>query len=91
MISDPVAQCQAALGLEPVGLVPKDKIYSNYWRTRNVTLIDAARSPMIDQSEHNPLEVMTDDEEADYWFRYLQSGIIFSTYDTSCYRHADSD
>lgn len=30
MIADPVAQCQSALGLEPVGLLKKDEIYSEF-------------------------------------------------------------
>lgn len=30
MVSDPVAQCQAALGLDPVGIVPKDTIWSSF-------------------------------------------------------------
>ena len=91
MIADPVAQCQAALGLEPVGIIHKDEIYSNYWKSRGVNKVDLCRSPMIDQHEHNPCTVILDDEEADYWFKYLSSGIIYSTYDSSTVRHSDAD
>lgn len=90
MLADPVAQCQSALGLEPVGLLKANEIYSRFWDDRGVHLVDACRSPMIDQHEHNPMTVI-DSEEARYWYRYLPSGIIYNTYDTSCARHSDSD
>lgn len=34
MVSDPVAQCQAALGLDPVGVVPANHIWCDFWRKR---------------------------------------------------------
>ena len=93
MISDPLAQCQAALGLEPTGLVKANEVYSHFWKERRPEgcVIDLCRSPMIDQHEHNPSRIIVDDPEADYWYKYLNSGIIYSTYDTACYRHSDSD
>ena len=95
MIADPMAQVQAALGLEPTGIVGKNQVYSNFWRKRfkpgQSPVVDACRSPMIDLHEHNPVTVVTDNPEADYWFRFIYSGIIYNTYDTSCYRHSDSD
>ena len=90
MLADPVAQCQSALGLEPVGLLKANEIYSKFWDDRNVHMVDACRSPMIDQHEHNPMTVVNTDD-ARYWYRYLNSGIIYNTYDTSCARHSDSD
>lgn len=93
MIADPLAQCQSALGLDPVGLLGKDEIYSNFWRERknNDCVVDCCRSPMIDQHEHNPMTVITQNDEANYWYRFIKSGIIYNTYDTSCFRHSDSD
>jgi hypothetical protein len=90
MISDPVAQCQSALGLEPVGLLGPDQVYSNFWRQRNVDCVDLCRSPMIDSHEHNPCKVVSS-EDMDYWYQYIKSGIIYSIYDTSTLRHSDSD
>lgn len=90
-ISDPVAQCQSALGLKPVGLVPGDHVYSNYWRERRISgYVDVCRSPMIDAHEHNPSKLY-ESEEANYWYRYIKSGVIFSIYDTSVVRMEDSD
>ena len=102
MIADPVAQCQAALGLETTGVLGKDEVYSNFWRERFLKergpeistsdcLVDACRSPMIDQHEHNPMNVVINNSEADYWFKHLPSGIIYNTWDSSCARHEDSD
>lgn len=90
MISDPVAQCQSALGLEPTGLIGPDEVYSNFWRQRGVSCVDLCRSPMIDSHEHNPCKVVSS-ADMDYWYQYIESGIIYSIYDTSTLRHSDSD
>ena len=90
MISDPVAQCQAALGLPSDGLLQRDEIWSRFWTERNVHTVDLCRSPMIDVHEHNPCTVHYSDEAA-YWYRYLTSGIIFSTHDTGTFRAEDAD
>lgn len=90
-ISDPIAQCRNALGLEPVGEIPADHIYSNFWRERGVTgMIDICRSPMIDAHEHNP-STLFESENANYWYQYIKSGIIYSIYDTATVRQEDSD
>lgn len=91
MVSDPVAQCQAALGLEPVGVLGRDEIWSDFWRQRGVTEVDVCRSPMIDLHEHNPSHVVNDNEEANRWLKYMNSGIILSTYDTATARMEDAD
>ena len=99
MIADPVAQCQSALGLPVTGVLKRDEIWSKFWIDRfrqnppsnGRCIVDACRSPMIDQHEHNPLNVTINNAEADRWFQYLPSGIIYSIHDTSCYRHSDSD
>ena len=90
-IADPLAQCQAALGLDPVGIIGADEVYSKWWNDRGATgVIDVCRSPMIDLHEHNPSKLHSS-STADYWFRYIYSGIIFSTYDTATARMEDSD
>jgi len=91
-ISDPLAQCQAALGLNPVGCVPADHVYAKWWNDRGVSgTIDVCRSPMIDLHEHNPNTLYQNDPDADYWFQHIYSGIIYSTYDTGTARQEDSD
>lgn len=91
MISDPIAQCRSALGLDPTGEIPSDCIYSNFWNQRlkgkDVIL---ARSPCLDKHEINRCSLYHS-SEADYWYQYIQTGIIYSIYDTSVCRHSDSD
>lgn len=93
MIADPLAQVQAALGLEATGCLKSNEIYSDFWKKRypQGCVVDCCRSPMIDQHEHNPMTVVADNTDANYWFRYITSGIIYNTWDTSCFRHEDSD
>lgn len=91
MISDPVAQCQNALGLNVEGLIPADSVYSNFWRERGVNgEVDICRSPMIDEHEHNP-SALYESDEANYWYQYIKSGVIFSIYDTATVRMEDAD
>lgn len=90
-ISDPIAQCRSALGLEPKGEIPADNVYSAFWNNLGVTSdVMIGRNPCIDEHELNPCKIYKS-EEADYWYRYLKSGIIFSIYDTSVCRMEDSD
>ena len=90
MVADPVAQCQSALGLPVTGLVKRDEVWSKFWTSKGVKKIDLCRSPMIDVHEHNPCDVHYSDE-AEYWYQYLNSGVIFSIYDTSTFRAEDAD
>lgn len=91
MISDPIAQCRSALGLDIKGEIPADHIYSNFWRERRVSgYVDCCRSPMIDTHEHNPSKLY-ESEEANKWYKNIKSGIIYSIYDTATARHSDSD
>ena len=93
MVADPVAQCQAALGLPTTGVVGKDQVWSKFWADRKPDggVIDLCRSPMIDQHEHNPSQLLVHNDDADYWLRHLYSGIVYSTWDTATARHEDAD
>lgn len=91
MISDPIAQCQSALGLPVKGAIPGDCIYSNFWNNLGVTgKVMVGRNPCIDEHELNPCDLYRD-EETDYWYQHLKSGIIMSIYDTGVNRIEDAD
>lgn len=91
MISDPVAQCRSALGLNPDGLIPANNIYSNFWQQRTSSKeVVCCRSPLTHYSEVNPLKLF-ENEEIKRWYKYIYSGIIYSIYDISVMKHADSD
>ncbi len=89
MISDPVAQCRNALGLSADGLIPANYVYSNFWNERGEQgEIVCCRSPLTHYSEINPLKLFSG-EEADKWYQYIYSGVIYSIYDISVMKHAD--
>ena len=89
MISDPIAQCRSALGLEPTGLIPANHVYSNFWNLRiNTNEIVCCRSPLTHYSEVNPLKLYRSDD-GDKWYKYIHSGMIYSIYDISVMKHAD--
>lgn len=91
MISDPVAQCRSALGLEPVGLLPAGHVYSNFWNLRNEKgEICLLRSPLTHYSEVN-VQKIANTENMRKWYKYIYSGIIYNIYDISVVKHADSD
>ena len=81
-----------------IGLIPANHVYSEYWLQKNVSVIDACRSPMTDIAEHNILTVCNKDNIADdvysemeTYYKYIKSGIIYSLHDLSVIRHSDSD
>lgn len=91
MISDPVAQCRNALGLEPEGLLPANCVYSNFWNTRGVSgEVACCRSPLTYYSEV-AINTLTKTEEMEKWYKYIYSGIIYSIYDINTVKAADSD
>lgn len=91
MISDPIAQCQSALGLPVNGEIPADCIWSNFWNERRVEgNVDVCRSPQIDTSEHCPSKIY-ESEMASKWYQHIKSGVILSIYDTATFRLADAD
>lgn len=91
MISDPIAQCQSALGLPVKGEIPANCVWSNFWNERQVEgYVDCCRSPMIDISEHNPSKLYKSDA-TEKWYQYIKSGLVYSIYDTATFKHSDSD
>ena len=92
MISDPIAQCRSALGLDPKGEIPGEYIYSNFWNKRYEPEKDIVlcRSPLLDKHEVNHCKLYRS-SEADRWYKWIESGIIYSIYDLSTLRHSDSD
>lgn len=90
MIADPFALAQHAFGLEVTGLLSKDCHYSEFWWERGVEKIDAMRSPMVDASEHKVSSIIWNND-IEYWYQYLYSGIVMNIWGLDSIVHSDSD
>lgn len=90
MIPDPYALAQHAFDLEVTGLLPKDCHYSQFWVERGVEKVDCLRSPMVDASEHKVSSIICN-EEIEFWYQYLYSGIVMNIWGLDTIVHSDSD
>ncbi|MVX64635.1 hypothetical protein GKZ28_13125 [Clostridium chromiireducens] len=88
MSPDIVAFFEYATRQEVVGVVPKNNIYSNYWRNKeNVTAVDIIRFPHV-ANEHIYASVVQDEIKE---FEYIQDGIIMSIEDSSLEKLGNGD
>ena len=93
MLADPFSLCQNIFGEKPedcTGLLNEGEHYSAYWNNKNVTSVDACRSPLTHYSEHNILNLQNHNA-VNHWYRYQTTGIIYPTLGLDTIRHADSD
>lgn len=79
LVYDPYAFMQHVCGLDVTGLLNKEEYYSNYWNERDVTQVDAMRSPLTYRSEHVILNLKKDDDTEE-WYKYCKEGIILNYY-----------
>lgn len=90
IVSDPYGFMQHVCGLPVTGLLKPGKSYSNYWNERNVTKVDAMRSPLTYLSEHVVLDLQKD-EDTEKWYRYCKLGIILNYHGHETFNFAGSD
>lgn len=90
-LSDPYALCEWAFGMSVNGLVGANKMYCNFWnlRTNNKNIL-CSRSPLIHGSEHL-LRELENNDDMEYWYQYIQSGIVNSIHDMAVVNMSDSD
>lgn len=93
-----IPKTQREEALSGIGLIPANHVYSKYWLDKQVSKVDACRSPMTDIAEHNVLNICNADNteedifaEMKTYYRYIKSGIIYSLHDLSTVKHSDSD
>jgi hypothetical protein len=77
MVSDPYAMAAHVLGMGLVPLLQEHQHYSKYWNDRNKTQVASIRSPIVHSSEVNVLNLQNNDD-VNYWYQYIYSGIIFN-------------
>lgn len=87
---DPLAQAEWGLGLQVKGILPEGKSYSKYWLDQNKNVVSAIRSPMTYYSENNLLQLVNT-EDTQYWYKYLNTGIIFNAFGTDMMRMSGAD
>lgn len=84
MISgDPYALAQSIFGLKVTGLLKKGEVYHKYWIDKGSDEITCFRAPM---TCHNNIRKMklNKSKEAEYWYRYIDTALIYNAWDSSC-------
>ena len=80
---DPYALCQNIFGMEITGLLKAGEIYNRYWLDNSASEdLICFRAPM---SVRNNIRRVTlsRSEEAAYWYRYITTGTILNSWDTT--------
>lgn len=89
IISDPIQQCRAALGLPKERTLLTNTIYSNWWNKRmDEKELILCRSPLTIPSEICKVNLSADFQ---YWYRYLYTGLVLSVEDINTIRCSDCD
>lgn len=77
MIPDPYAYAAHVFGLGLQPLLHSSQHYSHFWKERNVKTVAAIRSPIVHSSEVNVLNFVNDNDDVNYWYQYVKSGIVY--------------
>lgn len=79
---DPYSLCQSIFGLPVTGLLKKNEIYNNFWVKDGAKQVVCFRAPM---TCHNNIRLMNinSDNEALYWYQYMNACTIFNSWDTA--------
>lgn len=80
---DPFALMQSICGLEVTGLLKAEECYSKYWIDKNVNEVVIFRSPMTSHNNIRKCRV-SNNEEAKYWYQYMDTIMIINGWDTFC-------
>lgn len=78
---DLYALAQSIFGLPVTGLLSNGEIYSKFWLERNVNEVLCYRAPMSNEHSIVRQHICTN-EDAKYWFRYMESIAIVNAWDT---------
>lgn len=89
-IPDLYAMAEHAFGMSPKGLLGRKQCWSNRWVEKGSKQVAIMRSPLVAPAENQLTNIYSDDE-CEYWFRYLKSGIVVNAWDTTMNRCSDAD
>lgn len=83
MCGDLYALCQSMFGIKVTGLLEAGEIYHKFWKDKDVKEVVCFRAPM---TSHNNVvkQKINRDEDAAYWFKYIENAVIINVWDTLC-------
>lgn len=79
---DPYLLCQSMFGMKKTGLLCAGEIYNKYWADAGSKRLACFRAPM---TCHNNIRLVhpVNREDANYWYRYMNTCTILNSWDTS--------
>ena len=80
---DPYALAQSIFGLKVTGLLKAGEVYHKYWLDKGAKEIACFRAPMTCHNNIRRMSVITS-EKIDYWFKYINSALIYNAWDSAC-------
>lgn len=90
LVSDPYAMIEHVCGKPVVGLLKKNRYYSNYWNERGKTKIVGMRPPLTYRAEVLEMELSNIDDMKE-WYKHIKSGLIVNIYGAETDYWAGSD
>ena len=79
---DPFSLCQSMFKMNVTGLLKAGEVYNKYWSDCGAKSLACFRAPM---SNANNIRLVhpADNEEVNYWYRYMTTCTIFNSWDTA--------
>lgn len=87
---DPIILAENIFGLESKGLLKPNELHSKFWQDRQIKEVAVARAPMVSMSNLAVVNIAYN-EEANYWYRYLDQMIVLNGWDSLCTRESGAD
>lgn len=79
---DPYSLCQKVFGLKVTGLLKAGEIYNRFWVDEGVETVVCFRAPMTCHNNIRKAKI-SGSQDAQYWYRYMNTCTIFNSWDTS--------
>lgn len=80
---DPYSLAQSMFGLKVTGILRQGETYHKYWIDKGTKEIACFRAPMTCHNNIRKLKLYKS-KEADYWYQYINTGMILNSWDTTC-------
>lgn len=81
---DPIALCQSIWGLPVTGLLKAGELYNRYWHDKGADDVVCFRAPMSNHNNIRKMKIHRSDE-ANYWYRYMNTVTLLNCHDMTCH------